>query len=376
VLSCVVSLQAYNNVNDIPVFDPGFSFQPVECDTDCNWPWSDVKTKNVTVDNIPFDDGSTGSIWISVKFCTKKCNDRTEFQIVGFVYYKPKTLYKTAQPILTCMNQTEWTQRIILEFLKNNTAGANYMNETIGGYVAECWATEIFEDPSTGTTGGELDPVDFSNLQIPPTAVGSFIGSDLSTEINDFISNYAVLLPNGNYGVCELMKSKACEDCQECCHTEYDIDGNSLGGNDFDVEGISSTSISTGTQHCDGIVTVSLKQNTVTDCVYNCDALNITWGTAVISSKLVLYENGNTMRLSPNPVSGVLNLDLNTMNEVDAQIVISSVNGTVVYSKTVSLIKGGNQFSIDLSKFATGTYLCKVLSDNQEVFMQEKFLKK
>jgi hypothetical protein len=69
----------------------------------------------------------------------------------------------------------------------------------------------------------------------------------------------------------------------------------------------------------------------------------------------------NQVTVYPNPTANVLNISFATVTN-KASIKITSLLGSEVYNNTQSL--SGNNFSIDISSLASGTYLVHITTDN------------
>ncbi len=64
----------------------------------------------------------------------------------------------------------------------------------------------------------------------------------------------------------------------------------------------------------------------------------------------------NSIYLYPNPTSGIINLYVPVMADVQVQMRVIDMSGKIVKSKQVSLKSGVQEFSVDLSSLPNGTY--------------------
>jgi hypothetical protein len=70
------------------------------------------------------------------------------------------------------------------------------------------------------------------------------------------------------------------------------------------------------------------------------------------------YKENNTIDIYPNPSDGIINIDIENIN--NATIEIYDVNGTLIFSKALN----SNFEKIDISGFSGGLYLVKVKQDS------------
>lgn len=76
--------------------------------------------------------------------------------------------------------------------------------------------------------------------------------------------------------------------------------------------------------------------------------------------------------LFPNPVTNVLNIKIQSNQNVDAVLKVIDINGKEILQQNLKTIKGETQQSIDVSAFAKGMYLIQLISDKGMVV--DKFL--
>jgi len=76
----------------------------------------------------------------------------------------------------------------------------------------------------------------------------------------------------------------------------------------------------------------------------------------------------------PNPVEGVLNVELYKNNESQASIVVFNTMGQVVFQAKKQFSKGANQTQIDFTKYTPGLYILRVKDAQGE--KQFKVIKK
>lgn len=75
--------------------------------------------------------------------------------------------------------------------------------------------------------------------------------------------------------------------------------------------------------------------------------------------KVVVNENNN-IHVYPNPAINYANLSLQSFKEETAQFFISDVNGKIVLTKTLRLMKGSNKLNLSVKHLNTGIYYIQV----------------
>jgi hypothetical protein len=99
-------------------------------------------------------------------------------------------------------------------------------------------------------------------------------------------------------------------------------------------------------------------------------------GTTDTATVVVTVENCNSsleetvyeeFMVYPNPTTGNLNINLNSLEKEDLNLVVMSLNGSVVYRGEME--SGQNRITkkIDLSRFAKGVYLVRLFNSNQNI---------
>jgi len=74
----------------------------------------------------------------------------------------------------------------------------------------------------------------------------------------------------------------------------------------------------------------------------------------------------------PNPANSILNIQMSLSKQADHQIEITDLSGKVLSKKELKIERAGNNiYQIDISKFAEGAYLVKIVS--QQKIHMEKF---
>jgi phage repressor protein C with HTH and peptisase S24 domain len=73
------------------------------------------------------------------------------------------------------------------------------------------------------------------------------------------------------------------------------------------------------------------------------------------------------VKLYPNPVAGMLNIEINSPVTQDANIAIMSANGTLVKSMTKELQAGEMILTENTSELAPGIYYLLITRDDQRI---------
>lgn len=74
-------------------------------------------------------------------------------------------------------------------------------------------------------------------------------------------------------------------------------------------------------------------------------------------------EDG-VINLYPNPANNLLNIDLVSFVEEQAEVVLMDLSGRVVVRKTIKIMEGANSFELDLSDYTNGVYVLSITSEN------------
>jgi hypothetical protein len=74
----------------------------------------------------------------------------------------------------------------------------------------------------------------------------------------------------------------------------------------------------------------------------------------------VYFGNETMVTLYPNPVSSLLNVDINTPKATAAQVKITDATGRVVRVTDMTLQAGSNQTQVDLQSLADGVYMVHI----------------
>lgn len=72
----------------------------------------------------------------------------------------------------------------------------------------------------------------------------------------------------------------------------------------------------------------------------------------------------NSISINPNPVGNVLNLNVSNVNTSNAIIQITGMNGKLLMQANRVISNGFNSFPFDVSGFAKGIYIIKIIQDN------------
>ncbi len=102
-------------------------------------------------------------------------------------------------------------------------------------------------------------------------------------------------------------------------------------------------------------------------------------GRSSLSNVIAIRDNQalslNIVGLYPNPASNVVNLSVTAPVTTKATLLITGVEGRILTKQALTLQKGMNAQSVDISNFSAGTYLVKIIGNNGEVAVS-KFVKK
>ena len=99
-------------------------------------------------------------------------------------------------------------------------------------------------------------------------------------------------------------------------------------------------------------------------------------GTTDADTVVVTVENCNSaleetvyeeFLVYPNPTTGNLNINLNSLEKEELNLVVMSLNGSVVYRGEMNSDQNGITKKIDLSRFAKGVYLVRLFNSNQNI---------
>ena len=69
-------------------------------------------------------------------------------------------------------------------------------------------------------------------------------------------------------------------------------------------------------------------------------------------------------QVRPNPAKNFTTLDFNTDLAGNINILMTNVNGKVVFNQTLEAVSGLNTVDLDLSAFTTGVYFVTVSNDD------------
>jgi len=100
------------------------------------------------------------------------------------------------------------------------------------------------------------------------------------------------------------------------------------------------------------------------------DNVNLRAGTTGVDE----YINNNTVNVYPNPVTDVLNINLEAIKSFEATISITDVTGKTIYTSQHSFVAGANNVAISTEAFATGNYFINIATEEGSVVKQ--FIKK
>ena len=99
------------------------------------------------------------------------------------------------------------------------------------------------------------------------------------------------------------------------------------------------------------------------------------WSSHWMFSKVVYLDvpsqpsiNGLTLLTSPNPASGTVTLTIDNSNDFSQGVlIISDVTGKIVYSLSLNLVKGKNNYYWDTDSHPNGLYLYRLISGNNTI---------
>ena len=94
--------------------------------------------------------------------------------------------------------------------------------------------------------------------------------------------------------------------------------------------------------------------DTVVVTVENCHAAL----EEVVFEEFVVY---------PNPTTGNLNIQLNSLEKEDLNLVVMSLNGSIVYRDEMNSNQNGITKKIDLSRFAKGIYFIRLFNKTKSL---------
>jgi len=103
---------------------------------------------------------------------------------------------------------------------------------------------------------------------------------------------------------------------------------------------------------------------------YNGDAVLFNNITDDISSKIISQNLSAVLRIYPNPVQSILNIEFNTKGTVQKRISIYDVNGKLLLTKSAA----GNA-ALNVRQLMAGTYLVKITDENGKELYSGKVIK-
>jgi trimeric autotransporter adhesin len=90
----------------------------------------------------------------------------------------------------------------------------------------------------------------------------------------------------------------------------------------------------------------------------------------------VLFDQSivNTIKINPNPVNSILNIDITASENAEILCRIYKADGREVRSLTAALVRGKNNITTDVSGLANGSYIVVIISNNERI-AETKFIK-
>ncbi len=76
----------------------------------------------------------------------------------------------------------------------------------------------------------------------------------------------------------------------------------------------------------------------------------------------VQENNYSNLNVYPNPTNGMLNVNFDVEKASDVKVIVSDINGQVVYQDNLNTLNGSYNNSIDLSNQAKGVYMLSIVS--------------
>ena len=96
-------------------------------------------------------------------------------------------------------------------------------------------------------------------------------------------------------------------------------------------------------------------------------------------SKIISLQRGGKAKgnvsLYPNPATDMVNVSIQSNTKTMATIAIVDMLGRELGFFTQNLVVGNNQFEMNISNFAAGTYIAKIWTENNEIRTEKKFIK-
>lgn len=85
-------------------------------------------------------------------------------------------------------------------------------------------------------------------------------------------------------------------------------------------------------------------------------------------NKPIAKATNPSIKVYPNPVSGIANFELNIINGRDAVVYVYDITGRLVFSEKVnSLVSGINKITLDLQQLQSGTYIVAAMVPGEKV---------
>jgi PQQ-dependent dehydrogenase (s-GDH family) len=77
----------------------------------------------------------------------------------------------------------------------------------------------------------------------------------------------------------------------------------------------------------------------------------------------------------PNPIVTDLDIKISAAKRTQVSILLTDIEGKVIYKNAGSFDPGTNEFKIDMQKMPSQVYVLKIIGDNKEVLLTQKLLK-
>jgi hypothetical protein len=137
---------------------------------------------------------------------------------------------------------------------------------------------------------------------------------------------------------------------------------------------------------CDGTI---ITADSISFDLINCDSResnmilkdslgNVIYSENISGKSIATYinsiQNSQQVKLFPNPVNDVLNIQYSgaTLNEM--QIEIYGISGKRIISQQISKVESGQNIGVNVHSLQNGIYVCKIVSENRLIAV-EKFTK-
>jgi len=130
---------------------------------------------------------------------------------------------------------------------------------------------------------------------------------------------------------------------------------------------VTADSIQLNLINCDSLTTLVLKDS-LGNVIYSEDI------SKALMTAAVSLENPHIIKLFPNPVKDVLNVEYSGLTIKEMSIEIYDITGKLHLNQRLQNIESGQKIGINVNALKNGVYLCRISSDKQ-IIKVEKFIK-